>query len=52
MHHSQTYEVGISGEVVPSNHSGADSLQELLARDDLFAHQVTASLGLDLVLNV
>ena len=47
-----THEVRASRNGVAGNDRGADAGHELLAGDNLLAHEVTATLGLDLVLNV
>lgn len=47
-----TYEIGVSWDGIAGNDSSADTGEEFLARDNLFAHKVTTSLSLDLVLNV
>ena len=47
-----TYEVRATRDRVTSNDGRADARQELLARNNLLAHQMAASFGLDLIFNV
>ena len=47
-----THKVRATGYGVARNDRGADAGEELFARDNLLAHQVTAALGLHLVLDV
>lgn len=47
-----THEVGATGDRIAGDDSGSDALEELLAGDDLLAHQVAAALGLHLILDV
>lgn len=47
-----THEVGASWDRVASDDRSANASDEFLAGHDLLAHQVAASLGLDLVLDV
>ena len=49
---SGTYEVGASGNRVTGDDCSADAGDELFTRDDLFSHEMTAALRLDLVLDV
>jgi len=47
-----THEIRVSGECVACKDGGTDASDELFARHDLLAHEMSASLGLDLVLDV
>jgi len=49
---NDTYEVRATRDRVTSNDGRADARQELLARNNLLAHQMAASFGLDLIFNV
>lgn len=46
------YEVRVSGDGIAGNDSSADARQELLARYDLLAHEMTTALRLHLVLDM
>ena len=47
-----TYKVGVAGDRVARNDCCADAGEELLAGNNLLAHQVSATLRLNLVLDV
>lgn len=48
----KAYEIRASGNLITGNDSSPDPGEELLPRDNLLAHEMTASLGLHLILNV